>query len=170
MMQHTGSKKRQHKLVRIAIGVPEAFNALSAIGYGIARLPGTYKDGVLIEAGGKARFPLEWLQNTPFSDYTVPALLLTIGVGGEFAHRRRAGLDIPRRGHPRVCGCWTRHGRVYCRRGSDAQAGNLLDPGSVPWAWPDDIRAGYLPLDGWASPPSLANHTHLRRQKGHSHV
>ena len=82
MMQHTGSKKMQHKLVRIAIGVPEAFNALSAIWGGIARLPGTYKDGVLIEAGGKARFPLEKLQNTPFSDYTVPALILTIGIGG----------------------------------------------------------------------------------------
>jgi hypothetical protein len=72
----------KHKLVRIVIGVPAAFNALSAIGGGIARLPGTYKDGVLIEAGGQARFPLEWLQDTPFSDYTIPALILTIGVGG----------------------------------------------------------------------------------------
>jgi hypothetical protein len=49
--------------VRIAIGVPEAFNALSAIGGGIALLLGTYKDGVLIETGGKARFPLEWLSS-----------------------------------------------------------------------------------------------------------
>jgi hypothetical protein len=72
----------KHKLVRIVIGVPAAFNALSAIGGGIARLPGTYKDGVLREAGGQARFPLEWLQDTPFSDYTIPALILTIGVGG----------------------------------------------------------------------------------------
>jgi len=72
----------KHKLVRIAIGVPTAFNALSAIGGGIALLAGTYKDGVLIEAGGRAQFPLEWLQNTPFSDYTIPALILTIGVGG----------------------------------------------------------------------------------------
>jgi hypothetical protein len=72
----------QHKLVRIAIGVPEAFNALSAIGGGIALLLGTYQDGVLIEAGGRAQFPLEGLQHTPFSDYTIPALILTIGVGG----------------------------------------------------------------------------------------
>jgi hypothetical protein len=72
----------QHTLVRIAIGVPEAFNALSAIGGGIVLLLGTYKDGVLIEAGGRAQFPLEWLQHTPFSDYTIPALILMIGVGG----------------------------------------------------------------------------------------
>jgi hypothetical protein len=72
----------KHKLVRIAIGVPEAFNALSAIGGGIVLLLGTYQDGVLIEAGGRAQFPLEWLQHTPFSDYTIPALILMIGVGG----------------------------------------------------------------------------------------
>jgi hypothetical protein len=72
----------KHKLARIAIGVPAAFIALSAIGGGIALLVGTYQDGVLIEAGGRAQFPLEWLQHTPFSDYTVPALILTMGVGG----------------------------------------------------------------------------------------
>jgi hypothetical protein len=72
----------KHKLVRIAIGVAEGFIALSAIGGGIALLLGTYQDGVLIEAGGRGQFPLEWLQNTPFSDYTIPALVLAIGVGG----------------------------------------------------------------------------------------
>ena len=72
----------KHTLVRIAIGVPEAFIALSAIGGGIALLLGTYQNGVLIEAGGRGQFPLEWLQNTPFSDYTLPALVLAIGVGG----------------------------------------------------------------------------------------
>jgi hypothetical protein len=66
-MEHTRSKQMQHTLVRLAIGVPAAFNALSAIGGGIALLLGTYQDGVLIETGGKARFPLEWLQQTPFS-------------------------------------------------------------------------------------------------------
>ena len=72
----------KHKLVRIAIGVPEALIALSAIGGGIVMLDGTYQDGVLIEAGGRGRFPPEWLHNTPFSDYTIPALILAIGVGG----------------------------------------------------------------------------------------
>lgn len=72
----------KHKLVRIAIGVPEALIALSAIGGGIVLLGGTYQDGVLIEAGGRGQFPLEWLHNTPFSDYTIPALILAIGVGG----------------------------------------------------------------------------------------
>lgn len=72
----------QHTLVRIAIGVPEGFIALSASGGGILMLAGTYQDGVLIEAGGRGQFPLEWLHNTPFSDYTIPALILAIGVGG----------------------------------------------------------------------------------------
>jgi hypothetical protein len=72
----------KHKLVRIAIGVLAAFNALSAIGGGIVLLLGTYQGGVLIEAGGRGQFPLEWLQYTPFIDYTIPALILAIGVGG----------------------------------------------------------------------------------------
>lgn len=72
----------KHKLVRIMIGVLAAFIALSAIGGGIVLLAGTYQDGVLIEAGGRGQFPLEWLQNTPFSNYTIPALVLAIVVGG----------------------------------------------------------------------------------------
>jgi hypothetical protein len=72
----------KHKLVRIAIGMLEALIALSAIGGGIVLLAGTYQNGVLIEAGGRGQFPLEWLRNTPFSDYTMPALILAIGVGG----------------------------------------------------------------------------------------
>jgi hypothetical protein len=55
MMKYTRSKHMQHKLIRLAIGVPETFNALSASGGGIALLLGTYKDGVLIEAGGNLR-------------------------------------------------------------------------------------------------------------------
>src|SRR5437660_7910096 len=47
------SKRMKHTLVRIAIGVPAAFNALSAIGGGIVLLAGTYKDGILIEREGK---------------------------------------------------------------------------------------------------------------------
>jgi hypothetical protein len=82
MMKHTRSKEMKHKLVRIVIGVSEAFIALSAIGGGLLMLAGTYQDGVLIEAGGRGQFSLEWLQHTPFSDYTIPALILAIGVGG----------------------------------------------------------------------------------------
>ena len=78
MTKHAGSKKMKHKLVRLAIGVPTAFNALSAIGGGIDLLAGTYQDGVLIEAGRGAEFPLEALHNTPFSDYRIPALLLAV--------------------------------------------------------------------------------------------
>ena len=72
----------KHALERIIIGVLAAFIALSAIGGGIVLLLGTYQHGVLVEAGTGARFPVEWLHNTPFSDYTVPALVLAIVVGG----------------------------------------------------------------------------------------
>jgi len=43
-------------------------------------LLGTYKDGILIEAGGRDQFSLEWLQRMPLGDYTILALILTIGV------------------------------------------------------------------------------------------
>ena len=56
----------------IAIAILTGFIALTAIGGGIALLVGVEAD----------RFPLEWLQGTPFKDYTIPALLLAIGVGG----------------------------------------------------------------------------------------
>ena len=57
-------------LVLYLIVVLEAVVALSAIGGGIAMLLGADK------------FPVEWLRNTPFNDYTVPALMLAIVVGG----------------------------------------------------------------------------------------
>jgi len=60
----------KHKNVRIAIGVLTAFIALSAIGGGIAMLIGA------------DQFPAEWLRTTPFTDYTIPALVLAIVVGG----------------------------------------------------------------------------------------
>jgi peptidoglycan/LPS O-acetylase OafA/YrhL len=62
----------KYKGLRITIGVITGFIALTAIGGGIALLSG---------AEGE-RFPLEWLQGTPFKDYTIPALLLTFIVGG----------------------------------------------------------------------------------------
>jgi hypothetical protein len=60
----------QHKRVRIALLVLEAFVALTAI-----------VSGVIALAGGLP-LSLEWLQGTPFSDYTIPMLLLVIVVGG----------------------------------------------------------------------------------------
>ncbi len=60
----------KHRRVRLAIVVLAAFIALSAIGGGIAML------------AGAMQFPLEWLRNTPFSDYTIPALVLAMVVGG----------------------------------------------------------------------------------------
>ena len=56
--------------VHYLIGALAAFVALSAIGGGVAMLVGVDK------------FPAEWLRNTPFTDYTIPALLLAIVVGG----------------------------------------------------------------------------------------
>jgi len=56
--------------IRIFIGVLALFVALTAIGGGIAMLAGV------------DRFPHEWLRDTPFSDYTIPALVLTVIVGG----------------------------------------------------------------------------------------
>ncbi len=62
----------QNKGLRIAIGLLTGFVALTAMGDGVALLTGA--EGV--------RFPLTWLQGTPFPDYTLPALLLVVGVGG----------------------------------------------------------------------------------------
>jgi hypothetical protein len=62
----------KHKALRITIAIITGFIALTAIGGGIALLTG---------AEGQ-RFPLDWLQGTPFKDYTIPALLLTVAVGG----------------------------------------------------------------------------------------
>jgi hypothetical protein len=63
---------KKYKVIRILIGIMTGLIALTSIGGGIAMLVG-------VEA---ERFPLEWLEGTPFKDYTIPALLLTIAVGG----------------------------------------------------------------------------------------
>jgi hypothetical protein len=60
----------QHKLVRLIICGLEALVALTAIGGGIAMLVGLDS------------FPPEWLAGTPFTDYTIPALILAAVVGG----------------------------------------------------------------------------------------
>lgn len=56
--------------VRIFIAILTGFVALTAIAGGTA---------ILI---GADQFPLEWLPETPFTSYTIPALILAIAVGG----------------------------------------------------------------------------------------
>lgn len=63
----------KHAIVRTSLVVLEAFIALAAIITGMA---------VLINGPAVIQMPLEWLRNTPFSDYTIPMLILVIAVGG----------------------------------------------------------------------------------------
>jgi hypothetical protein len=62
----------KHKGIRIALAVIEACIGLGAIGGGIA---------LLIGAMGQW-LPVAFLQGTPFRDYSIPGLLLTVVVGG----------------------------------------------------------------------------------------
>jgi hypothetical protein len=75
--EHSERNKTEHEGknmmgIRIVTGVISGFIALTAVGGGLAMLLGS-------EAN---RFPVEWLEGTPFKDYTIPALLLTVVVGG----------------------------------------------------------------------------------------
>ena len=56
--------------LRIPILIIATFIALTTMGGGIAMLTGV------------DQFPLEWLEGTPFRDYTIPALILIVVVGG----------------------------------------------------------------------------------------
>src|SRR6266568_4048764 len=62
----------KHKGIRFALVVIEAFIGLGAIGGGIALLIGAFAQWL----------PVAFLQGTPFSDYTIPGLVLTFVVGG----------------------------------------------------------------------------------------
>src|SRR6266496_768285 len=62
----------KHKGIRFALAVVEACIGLGAIGGGIALLIGAFAQWL----------PVEFLQGTPFRDYTIPGLVLTIVVGG----------------------------------------------------------------------------------------
>jgi hypothetical protein len=62
----------KHKGIRITLAIIEAFIGLGAIGGGLAILTGAFDQW----------FPVAWLQGTPFSDYTIPGLILLIVVGG----------------------------------------------------------------------------------------
>ncbi len=63
----------EHTVIRIALVVIEAFIGLSAIGGGFGLLRGVVFN---------YQVPLAWLAGTPFSDYTIPGLMLVIVVGG----------------------------------------------------------------------------------------
>jgi hypothetical protein len=62
----------KHKDIRITLAVIEALIGLGAIGGGIAILTGAFDQW----------FAVAWLQGTPFSDYTIPGLILLIVIGG----------------------------------------------------------------------------------------
>jgi hypothetical protein len=62
----------KHKTIRIMLVVIEAIVGLGALGGGIAILTGAFDQWL----------PLAWLQGTPFSDYTIPGLILLIVIGG----------------------------------------------------------------------------------------
>lgn len=59
-----------YKMMRMTIGLTAGFIALTAIGGGLAML------------AGLEDFPLAWLEGTPFNDFTIPAILLSVVVGG----------------------------------------------------------------------------------------
>ena len=62
----------KHKGIRITLAVIEVLIGLGAIGGGIAILTGAFDQW----------FAVAWLQGTPFSDYTIPGLILLIVIGG----------------------------------------------------------------------------------------
>lgn len=64
----------KHTVIRFALVAIEAFIGLSAIFGGVALLTGAFNFDQWI--------PVAWLAGTPFSDYTIPGLLLLIVVGG----------------------------------------------------------------------------------------
>jgi hypothetical protein len=64
----------KHKRRRLILVILEAFIGLSAIGGGIAILTNAFDFDHWL--------PIAWLAGTPFSDYTIPGLLLLIVIGG----------------------------------------------------------------------------------------
>ncbi len=58
--------------MRLALFLIEVFVGISAVMGGVSLLRGAYAQ----------QLPVTWLAGTPFSDYTVPGLLLVIAVGG----------------------------------------------------------------------------------------
>jgi hypothetical protein len=62
----------KHKAVRIILVILEVIIGLGAFGGGLAILTGAFDQW----------FPIAWLQGTPFTDYTIPGLILLIVIGG----------------------------------------------------------------------------------------
>jgi hypothetical protein len=60
----------KHTRVRLTLVVLEAFIALTSIACGLGL------------AVGAVQLPLVWLAGTPFSDYTMPGLVMAVVVGG----------------------------------------------------------------------------------------
>lgn len=74
----------KHKEVRPTLIILEAFVALTSIACGIGL------------AVGAVQLPLVWLAGTPFSDYTLPGLVMAVIVGGSSflaAEMIRAGRE-----------------------------------------------------------------------------
>ncbi|MFX1520991.1 MAG: hypothetical protein ACFFCD_13830 [Promethearchaeota archaeon] len=69
--------------VRIPLLIVDSFVAVTAAGGGVAL------------AAGLEDFPLDWLSGTPFNDYFIPGLLLTILVGGSATVSTIILLRIP---------------------------------------------------------------------------
>jgi hypothetical protein len=65
----------KHKIIRIALIVIELFVGLWAVIGGVGLMTGAIPFLLM---------PVEYLQGTPFSDYTIPGLLLLFVVGGSF--------------------------------------------------------------------------------------
>jgi len=60
-------------MLSVFLGILTGFVALTAIGGGIA---------ILVELD---KFPIEWLDGTPFKSFNIPAILLIVFVGGSTA-------------------------------------------------------------------------------------
>jgi hypothetical protein len=70
----------RHKGRRITLAAVEAFIGLCAVGGGLAILTNAFNFNQWL--------PLAWLQSTPFSDYTIPGLLLLLVIGGGMLSRQ----------------------------------------------------------------------------------
>jgi hypothetical protein len=74
--------------VRFVLFAVDAFVALTATGGGIALATGAEGD----------RFPVEWLQGTPFKSYQMPGIILAGAAGGSATAAAAATLRDPRSG------------------------------------------------------------------------